>query len=161
MSGLAEVAPTETWPDLPDREGYEYVSGRWVKLATGTESTSVAGNTFKRLSAFAERHAAGTVLPHESSFQIWPTDPKRYRKPDGAFIAKGRLDRIPLKHVNVVPDLVVEVVSPFDRGSEIDEKLREYREAGVRLIWVVYPQSRRALVHRLDGTAQIVTRTSS
>jgi len=158
MAAPAAALPIETWPDIPDRDGYEYVDGRWVKVPMGTESVVVSFQVAKRLETFVQRTKAGTVFPNEASFQIWPTHPKRYRKPDGAFIARGRLpgDRVPVKHVNVVPDLVIEVVSPFDRGSDMDDKLREYQEAGVRLIWVIYPHSRRAHVHRLDGTALVL-----
>ena len=158
MAAPAATLPAETWPDIPDRDGYEYVDGRWVKIPMGSESVFVSGELFERLKRFVRRARLGTVLAHDASFQIWPTHPKRFRKPDGSFIAEGRLPggRVPVKHINVVPDLVIEVVSPFDRGSDIDDKLREYQEAGIRLIWVIYPHSRRAHVHRLDGTALVL-----
>jgi Uma2 family endonuclease len=45
------------------------------------------------------------------------------------------------------------VISPGDFGSEIDEKVEEYRRAGVKLIWVVYPETKKAYVHRPAGAA--------
>lgn len=50
----------------------------------------------------------------------------------------------------IVPDLAVEVVSPNDRYSEIDAKVDAYLQDGVRLIWVIDPQRRKATVHAPD-----------
>jgi Uma2 family endonuclease len=33
-----------------------------------------------------------------------------------------------------------------------EEKLGDYRQAGVRLVWVIYPEARTARVHRIDGS---------
>ena len=41
---------------------------------------------------------------------------------------------------------MVEIVSPKDRVEDLDAKLAEYREAGVTLIWVIYPGTRTAHV---------------
>jgi Uma2 family endonuclease len=51
----------------------------------------------------------------------------------------------------VPPDLAVEVLSPNDLAYEVDIKLRDYREAGVRLIWLVNPKSRGVAVYPLEG----------
>jgi len=50
----------------------------------------------------------------------------------------------------LVPDLVIEVVSPNDKVSELDEKIDLYLLDGVRLIWVVDPQRRKATVYAPD-----------
>lgn len=47
----------------------------------------------------------------------------------------------------LVPDLVVEVVSPNDRYSDVDEKVDVYLADGVRLIWVVDPQRGKVHIH--------------
>jgi Uma2 family endonuclease len=50
--------------------------------------------------------------------------------------------------VRIVPDLAVEVISPNDLASEIDEKVAEYLAAGVRLVWVVHPRLKSVRIHR-------------
>ena len=50
----------------------------------------------------------------------------------------------------LVPDLVIEVVSPTDKVVELDEKISAYLLDGVRLIWVVDPQRRKATVYGPD-----------
>jgi Uma2 family endonuclease len=47
----------------------------------------------------------------------------------------------------VLPDLCVEVVSPHDWADEIMDKVREYFEAGARLVWVIYPRHQMVIVH--------------
>jgi Uma2 family endonuclease len=48
----------------------------------------------------------------------------------------------------VIPDLVVEVVSSSDRPLEVAEKVRMWLDAGVRLVWVVYPTRQIVEEHR-------------
>lgn len=49
----------------------------------------------------------------------------------------------------IVPFLVIEVVSPNDRYSEIDEKVEIYLQDGVKLIWIIDPQRRKVTIHAL------------
>jgi Uma2 family endonuclease len=59
---------------------------------------------------------------------------------------------LPKGHVRIAPDLAVEVVSPRDLAPELDEKLEDYRKAGVRLVWVISPESRTVTIYRGDGS---------
>ena len=49
---------------------------------------------------------------------------------------------------DVVPDLAVEVLSPEDRARYVLDKVGEYLQAGVRLVWVVDPKRERAVAYR-------------
>ena len=67
------------------------------------------------------------------------------RIPDVSFISLDRLpggeipdEPIPL----LVPDLAVEVISRSNTRKEMDDKLQEYFEKGVRLVWYVRPRTR-------------------
>lgn len=72
------------------------------------------------------------------------------RAPDFAFIQASRVTpgAIGRDWVRVVPDLVVEVVSSGDRPRAIGAKVRMWLDAGVWLVWVVYPTRKRGVVHR-------------
>ena len=72
------------------------------------------------------------------------------RIPDLAFIPFAALPngRIPDEPIpNVVPHLVVEILSPSNTRREMDRKLQEYFSAGVRLVWIVEPATRAVAVH--------------
>jgi Uma2 family endonuclease len=145
-------------PDLPDRKGYEYVDGEWVRVPMGAESVLVAYEVIRAIDDYVRPRGLGRVVPHEAGLQIFPGHPRRYRKPDGSYFSRGRLpgDRVPEKHIRVAPDLVIEVISPTDRGENIEQKLRDYFEAGVRRVWVIYPKARTAHIYRPGGLARVL-----
>ena len=58
----------------------------------------------------------------------------------GDRIADGQFPEEPIP--DLVPDLAVEVISPNNTSKEMNEKLKEYFEKGVRLVWFVRPRSR-------------------
>jgi Uma2 family endonuclease len=71
--------------------------------------------------------------------------------PDISFIAKSRLDVTAAekeKYLRGAPDLVVEVLSPWDRSARLQEKLPDYFSSGARLIWVLDPAEKTVLVYR-------------
>lgn len=48
--------------------------------------------------------------------------------------------------IDVVPDLVIEVLSPSTRENDLGPKRDKYLDAGVRELWLVDPDARRVLV---------------
>jgi Uma2 family endonuclease len=79
------------------------------------------------------------------------------RTPDVMFYARNRManhEAQTATHQNrplsLVPDLLIEVILPTDGYSELDEKIDAYLLDGVRLIWVLNPQRRKASVHAPD-----------
>ena len=47
-----------------------------------------------------------------------------------------------------MPDLAVEVTSPSERPRHVLDKVGEYLEAGVQLVWVIDPRKAKAVVYR-------------
>lgn len=106
------------------------------------------------LKLFMKGKKLGHLFDAEAGYQCFPDAPKKVRKPDVSFIRRGRLpaDRPPTGHIMIPPDLAVEVASPHDKVYEIETKIVEYLSAGVRLIWIVYPGTRRVRVLRPAGS---------
>ena len=76
-------------------------------------------------------------------------NPDTVRGADVLFISNERRARLSSEgYLDVAPELVVEVMSPDDRWSEIHRKLQEYFSIGVRLIWVADPESRAVSAYR-------------
>ena len=133
---------------MPENEGTELVDGRIEAKDMGSKSAWLANRVLRRMGNYAEDdNHLGTVGGMEFGIQCWPDHPNRVRKPDVVFF---RTDRFPDGLVEgwatVVPDLVVEVVSANDRVEDVEDKLEEYRQAGIPLIWVIYPRTRTAQV---------------
>ncbi len=54
----------------------------------------------------------------------------------------------------MIPDLVVEVVSPTDNYTEISKKITRYLSDGIKIVWVVDPQTKTVSVHLLGSKQQ-------
>jgi len=50
-------------------------------------------------------------------------------------------------HLDLVPDLAVEIISRHNTREEMDRKLLDYFAAGVRLVWYVYPATREVHIY--------------
>ena len=114
------------------------------------------------LSVFGRAHTLGRAVT-EVLFSL-PINGARNRRPDAAFVRFQRwaADRpIPLtgNAWDVVPNLAVEVVSPHDLVEELMAKIQEYFQAGVELVWVVYPQQR--TVHVYQSLTSVHVRTAT
>jgi Uma2 family endonuclease len=104
-----------------------------------------------------DAQALGVVFTSDASFQCFPEEPDRVRRPDVSFIHRMRMQSDYLRgHIPVPPDLAVEVVSPNDLFFDVRRKAGEYVRAGVRLVWVVNPEEREVQVFRGNGTYQLV-----
>ncbi len=144
---------------MPDGDFYELVDGHLVGRKTSIWSSYVAGVIFQLLDQFCQEHRLGWVFPEGTSYQCFPTQSAKVRRPDASFIRLGRLSLAVATtdgHCPVAPGLAVEVVSPNDTAYEVDEKVQEFLAAGVALVWVVNPQWRTVEIHRATGTGTIL-----
>jgi Uma2 family endonuclease len=144
--------------ELPD-DGlrHELVEGELrTTTPAGFEHGRVAARILARVLDHADEHELGSVLAAETGF-VLGRDPDTVRAPDVPFVAADRLPTQPEPGFGrIVPDLVVEVVSPWDRASEVSSTAAMWLDAGVRLVWVVDPQARLASVHHPGGQVTVL-----
>ncbi len=156
---MSTAPPRQITPEdlltMPDGDQYELIDGELRELHMSQESSWVAGEVFGRMREFVQARGLGWVFPEGTSYQIFPWDPGRTRRADASFIARERLPEGPIGagHAHVAPDLAVEVVSPHDSYYDVEEKVVDYLEAGVRLVWVVNPRLRIVSVYRPDAAS--------
>ena len=48
----------------------------------------------------------------------------------------------------IVPDFIIEIVSPSNRGPDLADKVQRYLQGGARLIWVINARRRQVTIHR-------------
>jgi len=128
-------------------ERYELVNGRLSPMApTSWEHGDVGGLLTIYLGHYVLQHGLGRVYAAETAF-VLNAETRDVRAADIAFVAAARipgvLDPGPLPFP---PDLVVEVISPSDRLTEVRKKARVYQRAGIPLVWVVNPRPRHRTV---------------
>jgi Uma2 family endonuclease len=95
----------------------------------------------------------GRVYVSEPGFKLQSAPTETIRAPDVAFISSPR---IPPKEQQqgfwaLAPDLVIEIVSPSETASTVQEKVRDYLAAGTRLLWLVYPGTSSVLEYQATG----------
>lgn len=145
---LSRLLTAEEFLHMPENRGAELVDGTIVEKQMANESSWLGGEILILIGLYIRDRKLGRVFGPENGLKIWAAHPDRVRKPDVTFIRSGKLpgNRPVRGWQTTVPDLVVEVVSPSDEAEDLERKLSEYREAGVPLIWVVYPGTRSAQV---------------
>ena len=76
-------------------------------------------------------------------------NPDTVREPDVYFVSAGRLplDDDSDGYLEVMPELVVEIVSPNDREADVREKISMWLEHGVSMAMEVRPATRAIVVH--------------
>lgn len=156
MVATKTLLTAEEFATLPDTENrQELVRGVVVEMAPpGEEHGDLQAELGMRLRSHARKHSLGRVVG-EVGF-ILSTHPDTVRVPDLAFISAARLPEGGPRtgYLEGAPDIAVEIVSPNDAAAEVLEKVREYLEAGSRLVWTLYPRSRSVVVHYPDGTSR-------
>jgi Uma2 family endonuclease len=150
--------PTVTAPPIPADDGlYEIVNGERVELPPMSIFAARIGSQIgAKVEHFGETHNLG-VMVIEGLFRL-RLPQERNRRPDVAFVSYQRWakDQPVPEEANawdVVPDLAVEVVSPTDIAEDLMEKIGEYFQANVRLVWLVYPRQR--IVHVYEALTKI------
>jgi Uma2 family endonuclease len=154
---IAELQKTtlEELLQSPDRGRYELVHGRLVEVPVGNWANRVAFRLSGVLDAHCNRTGQGEGFSSEQYYRCFGDD-FHARKPDASVIRRERLpaDWLLGGSFSIPPDLAVEVISINDVAGEIEAKVEEYLDAGVRLIWVIYPETRTAMVYRADGSTE-------
>ena len=159
-SQVAEPGPVtieefERLPDEPSR--LELVRGHVVREPpAGFEHCGIGVQIATRLNTYVRQHALGKVVAGEPGFVLFD-DPPTVRAPDVAFVARDRLPADPRGFPRLAPDLAVEIVSPSNTLSEIQDKIFDYLDAGTRLVWVVEPRGRTVTVYRSRDDIRILT----
>lgn len=126
----------------------ELVDGVLVEKAMGYYESFLGGELFALIRNFVVAHALGLTHTADALFRLAPN---LVRIPDVAFVSWNRLPggRVPQSSIaDLVLDLAVEIISRSNTLEELEEKLRDYFDAGVRLVWYVYPALREVHVFR-------------
>ena len=121
---------------------YELVDGILVEKTVGLQESIVAGYIVTILNNFVRPRGLGLVAGEAGTIQL---DIDLVRIPDVSFFSLERLPggEVPEEPVPLlVPDLAVEVISRSNTPKEMGEKLEDYFEKGVLVVWYVRPKSR-------------------
>jgi Uma2 family endonuclease len=128
----------------------ELVEGEFRMMSpAGGRHGRVAMNCGRLLANHVDEHKLGVVYAPETGF-ILARDPDTVRAPDVAFVSAARVPEISDESAFIpfAPDLAIEVISPNDSFSGVEEKAFSWLNAGTRLVLLVDPANETVHVYR-------------
>lgn len=134
--GTATIDDCIAANEAKDNELCELVDGVLVEKAMGYEASVVAGTILSIIRMFVSQQRLGFVSGADGFFRLQSTT----RAPDVAFLSLKKLPegKFPsAAYPQLVPNLVVEVLSPSNTMGEMNRKRLEYFHNGVEVVWVV------------------------
>ena len=164
MATTTQLMTAEDLFDLPD-DGfrYELIKGDLKKRPLGgqlhgkyTSHLSISLGGHVKTSGLGKTYIADTGF-------VLATAPDHVRAPDAAFISNERLAEIGESDwfARGAPDIAIEVISPSDRYTEVEEKVADWLNAGCRAVIVVNPRRRTVKVHRSPTDVIILTESDT
>lgn len=104
-----------------------------------------------RLGTWAEADGTGIAFDSSAGFTL-PSG--AIRSPDAAWVRRATWDALTGDQrkgfAPFCPDFVVELRSPTDRLSDLQDKMQEYLDNGARLGWLIDPIDKRVCIYRPD-----------
>ena len=129
---------------------YELVEGNLREMApAGHQHGRIAINVSTPLAQHVKANNLGVVYAAETGFKL-ASNPDTVRAPDVAFVRRERVESVGDSEGfwPGAPDLAVEVVSPGDSYTDVEEKVFDWLDAGTRLVIVVNPRKRLVTLYR-------------
>ncbi|MFQ5614137.1 MAG: Uma2 family endonuclease [Anaerolineae bacterium] len=142
---------------------YELVRGELRKMTpAGHEHGQITARLTWRLAQYVETNNLGVVYAAETGFLL-SSDPDTVRAPDVAFVRAERVEAAGdvEGYFPGAPDLAVEVISPGDSYTDVEEKVFDWLEAGTQMAVVVNPRQRTVTVYRSLSDIVVLTENDS
>jgi Uma2 family endonuclease len=135
---------------------FELVRGEVIEVSRPTRIHGrVCINTGFELEKYARKRKKGYVVSNDSGV-ILENDPDTVRGPDVAWYEDVfDFEALPKKWGDIPPRLAVEVLSPNDTARYITEKITDYLDNGVELVWVIEPEMRSVTIYSKTGIKKL------
>ena len=127
-----------------DTEGEVTIMG-----PAGWESARMNSEITAQLQTWARQDGTGTAVDSSAGYLL---PDGAVRSPDASWLSNARLASVTteqrLRFLPLCPDFVIELRSPTDRLSTLQDKMAEYIANGAALGWLIDPLNRQVLVYR-------------
>jgi len=134
---------------------YEIIEGElYMSPAPKTIHQKCGGRLFAAFFNFAQQHDLGE--PYYSPIDVILPGLTNPVQPDVIFIVKERLDIVKEERVEGAPDIIVEVLSPWNWFADRRKKFEIYAKAGVREYWLIDPKARTIELFTLQGGTHVL-----
>jgi Uma2 family endonuclease len=159
MATTKLMTAEDLWEMGEEARFCELIRGELICMSPATgKHSQITGMIFAHLLAFTRVGTSHDVFESSAGY-ILARDPDIVVGPDVSVV---RSDRFPEEgpastFMELVPDLVVEVISPSERPGQITTKLFTYLNAGVQIVWLVDPENKLVTVHTAGEIPRTLT----
>ena len=123
--------------------------GLVIMAPAGGDSSDKNAEITMQLRLWAKRDGTGRTFDSSGGFLL-PNGATR--SPDASWVSHDRLAALTAeeraKFLPLCPDFVIELRSPMDGLSALQDKMREYMENGAQLGWLIDPLGSQVFVYR-------------
>ncbi|MBA2595366.1 MAG: Uma2 family endonuclease [Chloroflexia bacterium] len=142
----------------PPEGEWELIDGELVLMTpAGLESSSLGLRIGRIVGNFVDAHDLGMMTGADGGYVLFP-DRQTLRAPDVGFIQKDRIPPVEelSRFPRLAPDLAIEVLSPSDKMVDALSKVTMYLQAGVRIVWLIDPETMSITVFRPDAALAVL-----
>ena len=138
MPATRTLMPVEEYLTSVYRPDCDYVDGELLERNMGERDHAWLQGAFVAYFFALRKERNITVLP-EMRVQV---KPNRFRIPDVCVVIGDTNEQILTKP----PFLCIEILSPEDRWSRVEERIDDFIAMGVPFVWVLDPQTKHAFI---------------
>ncbi|HZS92098.1 MAG TPA: Uma2 family endonuclease [Chloroflexota bacterium] len=110
----------------------------------------------------ARRRLVGFVAGGVFGLQFsLPDDPHQVRGADGVYVTPEQYARVTWhegQYFPEVPPLVIEVISPSESATDVNEKVQDYLAGGARRVWCIYAERQRVHIEDAEAPRRVLRR---
>lgn len=128
-----------------DKYKYEWVDG-YVEKTNRTMDKNQS-YIFDNLADFLDELKLNQSINGRFIAEVDSFFNKQHRRPDIAFYTKEQI-RADKNNAVSIPQFVIEVISSTDQVNRLVKKLKDYRAADVKVIWLIFPEAQEIHVYR-------------
>jgi len=128
-----------------------------IMSPTGGETSNRNAGLTTQVWIWNEQNQLGKVFDSSGGFKL-PNGADR--SPDASWVKLERWNALTQKQqtrfLPLCPDFVVELLSPSDSLKDTQEKMREYRDNGARLGWLINRKKQEVEIYRPEQDVEVL-----
>ena len=160
---ISDRAFQELCADNPEARFETNKEGKLIVMSpTGSESGKFNLNLAFQVELWNRQYKLGVVFDSSTGFKL---SNGAIRSPDVSWIEQERWDSLSIKQQRgfapIEPDFVIELMSPTDDLIELQQKMSEYIDCGVKLGWLINPDSQQVEIYRLGQSKEVLDNPKS
>lgn len=149
--------------DNPEARLESTPDGKLIAMSpTGSESGKKNFNLIGQIWSWNQQYKLGVAFDSSTGFKL---SNGATRSPDVSWITQERWNSLTPKEQRrfapINPDFALELMSPTDDLTELQQKMAEYIGCGVKLGWLINPDMKQVEIYRLGLAKEILNNPQS